>query len=207
MKFVRVPADHEAILDKSRYEAFTCLAEGTQFTTDTAAIEFGDGGAPRYSWKRNTAPVGPADEDQWVSAGLMRASQRRYSLEDPATGKPVLYHAGSITHSKWRDKYVMVFCEVQGTSFLGEIWYAESDLPEGPYENPRKIATHTDYNFYNPVQHPDLAPSGGREIYFSGCFVNTFLASRIPVPRYNYNMVMYRLDLADPLLALPPPGK
>ncbi len=33
--------------------------------------------------------------------------------------------------------------------------------------------------------------------------LGTFSAAKTPTPRYNYNQIMYRLDLADPRLDLP----
>jgi hypothetical protein len=47
--------------------------------------------------------------------------------------------------------------------------------------------------------------SGGRVIFFEGTY-STFLASiEVPTPRYNYNQIMYKLDLSDPRLVLPVP--
>ena len=46
---------------------------------------------------------------------------------------------------------------------------------------------------------------GGRVIYFEGTYTHTFSGNPEPTPRYDYNQIMYRLDLADPRLALPVP--
>ena len=43
----------------------------------------------------------------------------------------------------------------------------------------------------------------GRIIYFEGTYTNTF-TDHVPTPRYNYNQVMYKLDLANPELGLEP---
>jgi hypothetical protein len=40
----------------------------------------------------------------------------------------------------------------------------------------------------------------GRYIYFEGTYTNMFSGNPTPTPRYNYNQVMYQLDLADPRL-------
>ena len=37
---------------------------------------------------------------------------------------------------------------------IGEVWYAESDVPVGPWIYARKIASHEHYSFYNPKQDP-----------------------------------------------------
>ena len=44
---------------------------------------------------------------------------------------------------------------------------------------------------------------GGRIMYFEGTYTTTFSGNDDPTPRYDYNQVMYRLDLADHRLALP----
>jgi hypothetical protein len=68
-----------------------------------------------------------------------------------------------------------------------------------------KVVTHDRYSFYNPKQHPMFTPKNGRFIYFEGTYTNTFSGNPDVTPRYDYNQVMYRLDLADPRLALPRP--
>ena len=44
---------------------------------------------------------------------------------------------------------------------------------------------------------------GGRVIYLEGSYVNTFSGNPHPTPYYEYNQIMYRLDLSDPRLRLP----
>jgi hypothetical protein len=63
--------------------------------------------------------------------------------------------------------------------------------------------THEQYSFYNPAQHPFFDQEGGRLIYFEGTYAETFSGNPCPTPRYDYNQVMYRLDLADPRLKRP----
>ena len=88
------------------------------------------------------------------------------------------------------------------SSFLGEIWYTEADKPEGPWKTARKIVTHDHYSFYNPVHIDFYDQAGGRIIYFEGTYTTTFSSNNEPTPRYDYNQIMYRLDLADPRLKL-----
>ena len=40
-------------------------------------------------------------------------------------------------------------------------------------------------------------------IYFEGTYTREFSDAPVATPRYNYNQLMYRLDLADPRLVLP----
>ena len=63
--------------------------------------------------------------------------------------------------------------------------------------------THDKYSFYNPKQHPMFDKDGGRIIFFEGTYTTTFSGNQDPTPRYDYNQVMYQLDLSDPRLALP----
>ena len=84
-----------------------------------------------------------------------------------------------------------------GTSYLGEIWYSEASEPTGPWLRAKKIVTHEAYSFYNPVHHSFFDQEGGRVIYFEGTYVNTFSGNPEATPRYDYNQIMYRLDLSD----------
>jgi hypothetical protein len=86
---------------------------------------------------------------------------------------------------------------------LGEIWYSEADAPEGPWRWARKIVTHEKYSFYNPVQHDFFDQEGGKSIYFQGTYTTTFSRNGDPTPRYEYNQMMYRLNLGDERLKLP----
>ena len=122
------------------------------------------------------------------------------------TAKPVQAHAASVRWNDYRRRYVMICQELHGSpSLAGEIWYAEADAPEGPWRWARKIVSHRDYTFYNPCQHAFFDSDGGRLIYFEGTYTAEFSGARDRTPRYNYNQVLYRLDLSDPRLKLPEP--
>jgi hypothetical protein len=114
-------------------------------------------------------------------------------------------HAGSVSWNPHRRRWVLIAVEQGGTSFLGEVWYAEADTPVGPWLYAVKVATHDRYSFYNPKQHPAFDRDGGRVIFFEGTYSNTFSGNPVPTPRYDYNQLLYKLDLADPRLALPAP--
>ena len=62
-------------------------------------------------------------------------------------------------------------------SFLGEVWYAESESPTGPWKRAVKIVTHNRYSFYNPAQHAFFDEDGGRTIYLEGTYSHTFPAA------------------------------
>lgn len=134
-----------------------------------------------WAWRKNAVPSGEP-----------------LHLRDIATGKMWEAHYGSVCWNKYRNKWVMIVVQRGGkTSFLGEVWYAEADAPEGPWLDARKILTHDRYSFYNPVQHPLFDQDGGRVIYFEGTYSTTFSRESDPTPRYDYNQIMYRLDLAE----------
>jgi hypothetical protein len=57
-------------------------------------------------------------------------------------------------------------------------------------------------DFYNPTQHPFFDEEYGKIIYFQGTYTNMFSGDPNPTPWYEYNQVMYRLDLSDPRLKL-----
>ena len=80
---------------------------------------------------------------------------------------------------------------------LGEVWYSEADAPEGPWLHARKVVTHDKYSFYNVAHHPIFDQKDGRLIYFEGTYTAAFSGTKDKTPRYDYNQVMYRLDLAD----------
>jgi hypothetical protein len=200
---VRVPADPEALKDPAACEAFTCLVPGTRF--DQRKLDRSADGSLRYAWKKRTQVVSQQQQTKLIEAGLMKSAETLLNLRDVLTGQPVLAHGGSVAWNEYRRRWVMIAVEVFGSSFLGEVWFAEADTPLGPWVYARKIATHHDYSFYNPRHHSFFDQQGGRIIYFEGTYATTFSGSKDPTPRYDYNQVMYQLELSDERLALPQP--
>jgi len=199
---IRVEDRWDALFDPSAHEAFTCLAPGSDGAAG-AAVERDADGRLVWGWKRHTAAVTLARQKELVKAGTLKADEAWIDLRDAATGKPVIAHRASVRWNPYRKRWIMILCEQFGTSMLGEIWYAEAEAPEGPWRRAVKVVTHQDYSFYNPVHHAFFDQEGGRLIYFEGTYTQTFSGARIPTPRYDYNQVLYRLDLADPRLAMP----
>ena len=108
---------------------------------------------------------------------------------------------GSVNWNAHRDRWILIGCQEGGaSSFLGELWYAEAPQPTGPWTSAKKIVTHDAYSFYNPVHHASFDQDGGRLVYFEGTYVNTFSGNPVATPRYDYNQLLYRLDLDDPRL-------
>ena len=200
---VRVRATAEHIRDLSNYEAWTCLKQGSR--KDSAEVERDDEGRLLFAWKHDTLPVAGKLRKNLIRQKKLRSDEGLIHLRDVETGKQVAAHGGSVYWNEYRRRWVAIILEVFGTSMLGEIWYAESDTPLGPWVYARKIVTHSKYSFYNPKQHPMFDKDGGRTIFFEGTYTHTFSGNPDQTPRYDYNQIMYRLDLTDPRLNLPVP--
>ncbi|HEX3152196.1 MAG TPA: hypothetical protein VHR66_29250 [Gemmataceae bacterium] len=197
----RMPATGEAFADPNAWETFTPLKDGSASDLDRDAD-----GKLRYAWRKKTPAVGPAEQAKLVSAGKMKAAESPINLRDRDTGKPVTAHGGSVAWNEYRKRWTLLFVEHNGKqSFLGEVWYAEADELTGPWRYAVKVATHDRMSFYNPKQHPELAKEGGRVIYFEGTYTHDFSSNPDVTPRYEYNQLMYRLDLGDTRTALPRP--
>jgi hypothetical protein len=200
---VRVRAEAKTLRDLSKYEAFTCLKEGSRF--GRPELDRVADGSLHFSWKRNTPEVGPKEQAEFVKKGMLKSNEVLLPLQDVDSGMPVQTSSGSVNWNAYRSRWVMLAVQLAGSSFLGEVWYAEADTPLGPWVYARKVVTHDRYSFYNPKQHPLFDAKGGRLVYFEGTYSHTFSGNAEQTPRYDYNQIMYRLDLADDRLTLPVP--
>jgi hypothetical protein len=191
---VRVRESREKVYDRTAYEAFTCRLPNGDIRRDA-------GGKPVYEWQRDAPPISPGDEDELVKAGKLRPEEARF-LPATADGRRIVLHGGSVTWNPWRERWLCVAtARGEKESYLGEVYYAEAESPTGPWRRAVKLLTHDRYSFYNPVHHPFLDADGGRIIYFEGTYTETFSGNPRPTPRYDYNQILYRLDLADGRLA------
>jgi hypothetical protein len=122
--------------------------------------------------------------------------ERREMTPPPS---PEGLRAASIAWNTHRKRFILL--SERPRFAAGEVWYAEALKPEGPYTPAVRIIHHNDYNFYNVVHHPFFDEQDGRVIYFEGTYTDAFSKAKEKTPRYNYNQILYRLDLADPGLA------
>ena len=202
---LRVRADLAHATDGSSYEALTCLQPGTG--KGATAVDRDAGGKLLWTWRAGVRPVGPKEAAELVAAGTIRADESPYRMRDAGTGRAVRVAGGSVAWDAWAKRWIMLFGQAGGASNLGEVWVAFAAGPEGPWTDARKVATHAakgnDNDFYNPMMHAEFAGDGGRVVYFEGTLVTTFSGNPCPTPRYNYNQILYRLDLADPRIDLP----
>jgi hypothetical protein len=200
---VRVRATEADLKDPARYQGYTCLEEGTKLAA--ARIARADG-RTQYAWRTNTPVVRQEDQVKLVREGKLKADEALLPIVDEASGKSVTAHGGSVAWNPWRARWICIFVEHGGSSsLLGEVWYAEADTPVGPWVYAVKIATHNKYTFYNPKHHPLFNKAEGRVIFFEGTYTHTFSGNTDQTPRYDYNQMMYKLDLANPRLVLPVP--
>jgi hypothetical protein len=180
----RVPADWKSLQDPQAYQALACVGEKCD-----------------YRWQNERPPTTQAEERKLIDAGKLPAEKAHYQLIDCDSDKPVRdLHHSSIVWNDYRKKWIQIGLQQDPeskVSHLGEVWYAESDHISGPWRKAIKIASHPKYSFYNPRQHTFLDEDGGRVIYFEGTYTRTFSGNPTPTPRYEYNQLMYRLNLAD----------
>jgi hypothetical protein len=201
----RSPIDYESVIRPDSYEAFTCLVPGTGMDGQKTRLNRDADGKLVWSWAKRTAPVGIEEMRDLVRWGLMQPNEKWIRMTDIETGKELRFKRCSPMYNPYRKRYIIVALEAGGTSPLGEYWYAEADTPMGPWTYARKIVTHRNYSFYNPLIHPYFSKDNGRVIYFEGTYTTSFSGADMATPRYNYNQIMYKLELDDPRLNLPVP--
>ncbi len=143
----------------------------------------------------------PATFEGWREPSTWEALKPQENLLSAADGAAVRPHSGSIAWNPWRQRWVTVFMQAFGQpSAFGELWYAEADTPTGPWRPAVKILSHENYTFYNPRLHPEFTPTNSPILIFEGTYTMQFANKPAPTPRYDYNQVLYRLDLDDPAL-------
>lgn len=193
---VRVPATLSAVLDPNQYEALTCLKDesiGKSNELDLAAD-----GRPNWRWQKTMHPVESKQERRWVKDGKLKPEFTRFLPADATSpADRIVLHSGTVRWNEFRQRWVLIACQIEGMpSHLGEVWYAQSNDPTGPFTTAVKIVTHDRQTFYNVCQHAFLDRDSGRTIHFEGTYTNDFSGNPYKTPRYNYNQVLYRLDLA-----------
>jgi hypothetical protein len=140
----------------------------------------------------------PATFEAWQDEKTWEVLKPQETLVD-ADGAKVKPHSGSIAWNDFRKRWVTIFMEKFGKpSVFGELWYAEADTPTGSWGTAVKVLTHENYTFYNPRIHPEFTPAGSPVLLFEGTYTKEFAKHAHPTPRYDYNQILYRLDLDDP---------
>ncbi len=143
----------------------------------------------------------PATFEAWQDPAKWEVLKPQESFASAMDGKPVKPASGSIAWNAFRKRWVTVFMQTFGTpSAFGEVWYAEADSPFGPWGPAVKVLSHKNYSYYNPRLHPEFTPAASPILLFEGTHSQTFANHPEPTPRYDYNQILYRLDLDDPKL-------
>ncbi len=197
---VRVPAKLSDVLDPTKYEAFTCVKENSDRKSSEPQV--GSDGLAEWRWQRDLPPTDSKTEHQWIADGKIEPQHARFCPADPMTpSERIILHSGSVRWNAFRNKWVLVAGQIFGKpSFLGEVWYAEADEPTGPFEKAVRVVSHNKQTFYNVCHHDFLDREKGRIIQFEGTYTNTFSGNLQKTPRYDYNQVLYRLDLDNAAL-------
>jgi len=188
----------DAALKPESYRSWSCVAPGADPGKSSPRRD----AAGKLDWRwQESPPVSVKDEARWLEAKRIRPEEAYFHPVD--TSKPerlVTPHTGTVQWNAHRQRWVLIVVELtmdkESPSMLGEVWYSEAVEPHGPFRKAVKILTHDKQTFYNPVHHPFFDADGGRRIYFEGTYCNTFTNSPA-TQRYNYNQMLYRLDLDD----------
>ncbi len=196
---IRVPATSGDLADLKQYETYSYIKPGTEAAK--WIVDRDKEGQLRYEWRKQIPPLTSELEKRLIQQGQLKKDEQYFQLRDLETKKRVEIQNSSVAWNEYRGKWTMIGLQKFGTSVLGEIWYSEAASPLGPWKWGRKIVTHDQYSFYNPKQHPLFAREKGRLIYFEGTYTTLFSGNEVKTPRYDYNQIMYQLDLSDPRLA------
>ncbi len=192
---VRVDANTNALLQPSAYQSYSCLKDESE-----TQVNRNEAGEVVYRWTQNASPATPKLEADLIKAGKLKLEEAHFQPRDIETDSVVLIHSGTVNWNPWRKRWILLAVQQFGTSMLGEIWYGEADAPTGPWKQVVKVVTHDRYSFYNPAHHTFFDQKGGQLIYFEGTYTAEFSGSPTHTPRYDYNQIMYRLNLSDPRL-------
>jgi hypothetical protein len=140
--------------------------------------------------------------EDWLDSSKWASIESPTALVEAGGGaNEVKPHTGSIAYSAKRGAWVSVFMQSFGKpSVFGELWYAEAPSPLGPWGKAVKVLSHDNYTFYNPRLLAEITPPGSPFLLFEGTYTEQFANRAFPTPRYDYNQILYRLDLEDPKL-------
>jgi len=201
--YLRVPPFQLANL--SAYEAFTPLLPGSN-VSDPVIDPNG------WGWKLNSVPFQQSDEAQLIAKGILPAAKAHMQTVDVTSGAPVFYSLGSVNFNAALQQYLVL--SSQGST----MYVSLSPSLMGPYRDAFPVAWHNSSgsSCYNPLHMPWLDEDNGRVIYFACSFTAMWSDANNPnsqwytcltginarencapiVPRYEYNNLVYRLDVS-----------
>lgn len=144
----------------------------------------------------------PATFEAWRDETQWEALSPPKTLPSAKDGKPVELHSGSIAWCEHKKKWVAVFVQIvrEKPASLSTLWYSEADTPLGEWSPAVEVLSHENYTFYNPRLHPELAAPDEPILLFEGTYTAMFANHARPTARYDYNQILYSIDLTDPRL-------
>jgi len=178
--------------------------DGLQFPDECGLALFDDASAlfkpwhsmPCHSEHYSSHPF--LHDGYWYFYPWLRVPNRWDAVQDPKqwqtrevqwqlNGK----RPASVVWNEFRQRWILL------SEASGSVYYAEAKAPEGPYGKSVEIIRHDNYNFYNVATHAFFNQENGRVIYLEGTYTDSFSNAKEKTPRYNYNQIMYRLQLDD----------
>lgn len=155
------------------------------------------------AWLYFNGPVNfkcPATYEAWKDRSRWQNVDSPKSFK-AVDGGDIEVASASIAWNQHRKRWIMILQQKFGNpSVFGEVWYLEGESPEGPWGPAVKVATHRNYTFYNVQIDWQLTDPGEPILLFEGTYTHTFTDNKIKTPRYEYNQMLYRIDLDDPAL-------
>lgn len=143
----------------------------------------------------------PASYEAWKDPSQWQRIEPQKSFTAADGSGDLSVASGSIAWNHWRKKWIFIFQQKFGKpSAFGEVWYCEGKSPEGPWGPAVKVATHENYTFYNIQIDHQLTSPDDPYLLFEGTYTTLFSDNKEKTPRYDYNQILYRLDLGDPAL-------
>lgn len=130
----------------------------------------------------------------WVRGGEPRAG----FFADVETGARIEASVMSVNWNAYRRRWIAIL-----QKNVGEVWVAEAESPAGPWGYAQKVIEHPGYTFYWPGQVAEFDSRDGRRIWIVGTYTKSFSPAQTATPRYDYNQIVYALNLDDQRLCLP----
>ncbi|NNM84689.1 MAG: hypothetical protein HKL96_02890 [Phycisphaerales bacterium] len=201
LPLVRVPALATDFAIQGDYESFSCLKSGS--TLARPRFDRTGDGRLMWRWRKDTAAPTPRQLSAWITQGLLAPRDNPFVLRDIVTDKPLVPQEASIHWNSYRKAWVMIFNP--GISGFGDTYLAFADTPLGPWGYAVRVVHFTEQSFYNPSQDWFFDQHGGRNIYFEATLSSWLGSRKVKIPRYDYNQLMYRINLASHRTILPMP--
>lgn len=197
--FKRVEANEQHLLNPASYECYTCLPGNYEADTGLKPMRSPEGKLV-FKWMPGVWKYDRNTEKKLIKNSLIKEDEAFWQSRDVVTGNKINMDPQSVAWNEYRKRWIMI-----GYVFTGEVWLFEGDSPLGPWTYGRNILKQHNYDFYNSGHHPLFDSQAGKRIYFEGTYTTGFIKNEHTTPLYEYNQMMYALQLDDERLSLPQP--